>query len=63
MLPSEHARIRDRNRHGPRRAAIVYRCWRCEAEYDAQPYLPGTRQPGCAKCSWLGYLNRVRVRD
>ena len=61
MLPSQRASSRDRARHGPRKTVIVYRCPRCRTQYACQPYI-GSRA-GCPTCSWLGYLNRVRVRD
>jgi len=70
MLPSQRAISRDRARHGARRTVIMFRCPRCRAEHDSQPYLAGKtlrgercRTPGCPKCSYLGYLDRVRVRD
>ena len=72
MLPSQRARTRDRARQGPRRTVIVFRCPRCHAEYDKQPFFVGVaetltdnwcKRPGCPKCSLLGYLDRVRGRE
>ena len=51
----------------------MYRCRRCRAKYKKQPSLwawvaetptdKWCKRPGCPKCLWLGYLDRVRVRE
>ena len=65
MLPSPRAKHQDRSRQGPRRTIIQFRCPRCTENYDEQPYLYGGRplRPGCPKCSYLGHLELVRVRE